>query len=54
MLPDGETDAYIELRQRLHQQLAPESTLEASILYRIAALFWRLRRLGRVELEMFK
>ncbi len=54
VLPNEDADAYVELRRRLHEELDAKSTLEAAIVDRIAALFWRLRRLGRVELDLFE
>jgi trehalose utilization protein len=54
VLPDENADAYVELRRRLHEELGAESMIEAAIVDRVAGLLWRLRRLGRVELDLFE
>ena len=53
VLPDESPSALEQLRVRLHANLQPVGTLEDVLVDRIVASIWRLRRLGRVEMELF-
>jgi hypothetical protein len=53
ILPGEDDDALAELAKRLTTELRPAGQLEALLVDRITAAFWRLRRLGRVEAEVF-
>ncbi len=51
---EGESRAAFEdFRNRLTAEYAPADTVERLLVDRIAAGFWRLRRTGRIEAEMF-
>ncbi len=49
LLPVEDEDAFVELAERLRQELRPVGELEALLVDRIVAAQWRLRHLGRVE-----
>ena len=50
----GEDEAALqELSERLREELKPVGKLEYMLLDRIVAARWRLRRLGRVEADIF-
>jgi hypothetical protein len=50
----GEDGAALqELSERLREELKPVGELEDMLLDRIVAAHWRLRRLGRVEADIF-
>jgi hypothetical protein len=53
LLPDEDEDALRELSERLRTELQPEGELESLLVDRITAATWRLRRLGRVEADIF-
>lgn len=51
---EGESQAeFDDFRNRLIAQLTPADSLEMFLVDRIAAGFWRLRRTGQIEAEMF-
>ena len=52
-LPEEDADALRELDEGLRAELQPVGVLENMIVDRIIALFWRLRRSGRVEVGIF-
>jgi hypothetical protein len=54
VLPDEDAECYEALRTRLHAELEPAGALECFLVDRIAAGAWRLRRLSRVEAEVFE
>jgi len=48
-----ESDAeFIEFRQRLYSELAPVGELEQLLADRIIASFWRLKRVGKIEIQL--
>jgi hypothetical protein len=53
ILPGEDADALAELGKRLRTELRPAGELETLLVDRITAAVWRLRRLGRVEAEVF-
>lgn len=54
LLADEDGAELAELRTRLHAEMSPADTLEASLVDRVAANLWRLRRAMRVEREMLE
>lgn len=51
---DGESSIeFAEFSNSLAEQFQPDGALELLLVNRIIAGFWRLRRLGRVEVELF-
>ena len=53
LLPGEDEQALKELGERLRDELQPAGELENLLVDRIIASYWRLRRLGRVEIGMF-
>jgi hypothetical protein len=53
LLPGEDEAALRELGGRLRAELQPAGELENLLVDRITSLFWRLRRLGRVEAGIF-
>ena len=54
MLVFGEDSAaLLELSERLQEELEPVGELEDMLVDRIVAAYWRLRRVGRVEADIF-
>ena len=53
LLPGEDEEALRELGERLRNELQPAGELENLLVDRIIALYWRLRRLGRVETGIF-
>ena len=53
LLPDEDADYLAAVRQQLHAQLAPVGALETLLADDMVAAAWRLRRLHRVEAEVF-
>lgn len=53
LLPGEDADALEELRECLQTEFQPVGGLEGLLVDRIAAVCWRLRRLGRVESGIF-
>ena len=53
LLPDEDADYLAAVRQQLHAQLAPVGALETLLADEMVAAAWRLRRLHRVEAEVF-
>jgi hypothetical protein len=53
LLPNENAEALAELAQRLREDLQPVGELEDLLVDRVVALFWRLRRLVRVEGGIF-
>lgn len=51
LLPGEDPQALDDLVTRLHHQLAPDGVLEAILVDRIAACYWRLARAQRVEID---
>jgi hypothetical protein len=45
--------ALLELSERLQEELEPVGELEDMLVDRIVAAYWRLRRVGRVEADIF-
>jgi hypothetical protein len=53
LLPGEEEEALGELAEHLRAELQPVGELESLLVDRITSLFWRLRRLERVEAGIF-
>jgi hypothetical protein len=53
LLPGEDEEALRELAERLRAELQPVGELETRLVGRIISLFWRLRRLERVEAGIF-
>jgi hypothetical protein len=53
LLPDEDPQAFVELAKRLGEALAPDGELELVLTDRIIGLFWRLRRLSKIEAGVF-
>ena len=53
LLPGEDEAAFLELGELLRAELRPEGELEALLVDRVVAAYWRLRRLGRVEAGVF-
>jgi hypothetical protein len=53
LLPGEDEEALRELGQSLRAELQPVGELESLLVDRIIASYWRLRRLGRVEVGIF-
>ena|SRR5205809_332617 len=53
VLPNESRSVLDELRARLRAHFRPEGTLEDVLVDRMVAGIWRLRRLGRLEMELF-
>ena len=53
VLPGEDESAFDELYDQLREELLPEGELEFRLVERIAASFWRLHRIGRVEAGIF-
>src|ERR1700730_2929738 len=47
LLPSEDHGRFLELSERLKEELQPESELESVLVERIIVLTWRLDRLGR-------
>ena len=47
-------EAFDAMQEALVLELAPEGAIEEQLVDRIAAALWRLRRLGRVEADIFE
>jgi hypothetical protein len=47
-------EAFNAMQEALVLELTPEGAIEEQLVDRIAAAFWRLRRLGRVEADIFE
>ncbi|NQT17467.1 MAG: hypothetical protein HQ582_32225 [Planctomycetes bacterium] len=54
VLPDEAVEVYEAFRQALVDELAPATVVEAILVDRIVDLAWRLRRVGRVEADIFR
>jgi hypothetical protein len=53
LIPGEDGTALWELSERLREELEPVGELEDLLVDRIVAAHWRLRRLGRVEADIF-
>ena len=53
LVPGEDREALRELSERLREELEPVGELEDMLVDRIVAAHWRLRRLGRVEADIF-
>jgi hypothetical protein len=53
LLPGEDGEALQELGERLRAELQPVGELEIRLVDRIIAVYWRLRRLGQVEVGIF-
>jgi hypothetical protein len=53
LIPGEDEAALRELSERLREELEPVGELEDLLVDRIVAAHWRLRRLGRVEADIF-
>src|SRR5215203_1567604 len=53
LLPGEDEEALRELGERVRDELQPLGDLENLLVERIIASYWRLRRLGRVEIGIF-
>ena len=53
LVPREDREALRELSERLREELEPVGELEDMLVDRIVAAHWRLRRLGRVEADIF-
>ena len=53
LLPGEDEAALKELGERLRAEVQPVGELESMLVDRIIAAHWRLRRLGRVEADIF-
>jgi uncharacterized phage infection (PIP) family protein YhgE len=49
LLPDEDPDQLADLEAGLIEEYQPDGTLESMLVYRLATVFWRLRRLNRLE-----
>src|SRR5262245_42710765 len=55
LLLPGESRRHLtRLRNQMYAALAPGDVLETLLIDRITGAMWRLRRLGRVETELFQ
>ena len=54
LLPEEDADALRELGESLRAELQPVGVLEDLLVDQITAAFWRLRRLGRVEVGIYE
>ena len=52
--PSEDAEGYEELRARLYAELEPVGAMEGFLVDRLASGAWRLRRLVRVEAEVFE
>jgi hypothetical protein len=52
VIKDESEGEFVEFRQRLYAELAPVGELEQLLADRIIASFWRLRRVGKIEIEL--
>ena len=53
LVPGEDREALRELSEQLREELEPVGELEDILVDRIVAAHWRLRRLGRVEADIF-
>jgi len=53
LLPDEDAEAFNELGESLRAELNPQGALESVLVERIIGLNWRLRRLGKIEADIF-
>ena len=53
LVPGEDRVALRELSERLQEELEPVGELEDMLVDRIVAAYWRLRRVGRVEADIF-
>ena len=53
LIPGEDGAALRELSERLQEELEPVGELEDMLVDRIVAAYWRLRRVGRVETDIF-
>ena len=54
LLPEDDADALRELGESLKAELQPVGVLEDLLVDQITAAFWRLRRLGKVEVGIYE
>lgn len=54
ILPGENRDAFESFRESLYAQLEPSGELERVLADRVVAQVWRLRRILKVEVELFK
>jgi hypothetical protein len=47
-------EAFTAMQEALVHELTPEGAIECQLVDRIAGALWRLRRLGRVEADIFE
>ena len=52
VIKDESDDEFVQFRQKLYAELAPVGELEQLLADRIIASFWRLRRVGKIEIEL--
>ncbi len=54
LIKGEDPEAFYAMQEALVLELAPEGAIEEQLVDRIAAALWRLRRLGRVEADIFE
>lgn len=52
VIKDESDDEFVQFRQKLYAELAPVGELEQLFADRVIASFWRLRRVGKIEIEL--
>ena len=53
VIPGEDENAFFDLRQRFRDDLQPSGILECELVDQVVATLWRLRRVRRVESEIF-
>ncbi len=54
LLPDEDPAVFEELRESFHQQFNPEGPAELFCVEKMLLSFWRNRRIGRIEADMYR
>lgn len=54
LLPDEDESALIKLREGFNNEFSPVGDIEEILVDRIVSLIWRLKRLGRTEVGIFR
>ena len=52
VIKDESDDEFVQFRQKLYAELASVGELEQLFADRVIASFWRLRRVGKIEIEL--
>jgi hypothetical protein len=53
VLPNESQDEFLDLSQRVHNELSPQGEIEEFLATQVASYIWRLRRARRVEAGLF-